>query len=48
MQALIDKLTHEIARLKRMHFAVQSERFSAEQKSLFDRLQDEDLLGPSE
>ena len=42
-QALIDKLTHENALLKRMKFAVKSERFSAEQKSLLDESLDEDL-----
>ena len=42
-QALIDKLTHENALLKRMKFAAQSERFSAEQKSLLDESLDEDL-----
>ena len=36
--ALLDKLTHENALLKRMKFAAQSERFNPEQKSL---LQDE-------
>ena len=35
-QALIDKLTHENALLKRMKFAVQSERFDVEQFSLLD------------
>ena len=35
-QAVIDKLTHENAILKRLKFAAQSERFSAEQKSLLD------------
>jgi transposase len=42
-QALIDKLTHENALLKRMKFAAQSERFSAEQKSLLDESLEEDL-----
>jgi transposase len=42
-QALIDKLTNENALLKRMKFAAQSERFSAEQKSLLDESLDEDL-----
>ena len=41
-QVLIDKLTHENALLKRMKFAAQSERFSAEQKSLLDETLDED------
>jgi transposase len=35
-QALIDKLTHENALLKRMKFTSQSERYSAEQKSLLE------------
>ncbi len=35
-QALIDKLTHENALLKRMKFAAQSERFGTEQFSLLD------------
>jgi len=34
--ALLDKLTHENALLKRMKFAAQSERFNPEQKSLLD------------
>ena len=37
-QALIDKLTHENALLKRMKFAAQSERHTAEQRSLRDEL----------
>lgn len=39
----IDKLTHENAILKRLKFAAQSERFSAEQKSLLDKTLDSDL-----
>lgn len=35
-QALIDKLTHENALLKRMKFTSQCERYSAEQKSLLE------------
>ena len=42
-QAIIDKLTHENAILKRLKFAAQSERFSAEQKSLLDETLDSDL-----
>lgn len=42
-QAVIDKLTHENALLKRLKFAAQSERFSAEQKSLLDEALDADL-----
>ncbi len=42
-QALIDKLTHEMAVLKRLKFAAKSEAFSAEQKSLLDETLDTDL-----
>ena len=42
-QATIDKLTHENALLKRLKFAAQSERFSAEQRSLLEETLDEDL-----
>ena len=42
-QAIIEKLTHENAILKRLKFAAQSERFSAEQKSLLDETLDSDL-----
>ena len=42
-QAVIDKLTHENAILKRLKFAAQSEKFSAEQKSLLDETLDSDL-----
>jgi transposase len=42
-QAVIEKLTHENAILKRLKFAAQSERFSAEQKSLLDETLDSDL-----
>ena len=44
-QALIDKLTHEVAVLKRMKFAATSEKFagSAEQKSLLEDTLEEDL-----
>ena len=42
-QALIDKLTHENAVLKRLKFAAQSEKFSAEQRSLLDETFDADL-----
>jgi len=47
-QALIDKLTHENAVLKRMKFAAQSERYSAEQRSLLDETLDADLQAVSE
>jgi hypothetical protein len=33
-QRLIDKITHEMAVLKRLKFAAQSERFAPEQRSL--------------
>lgn len=42
-QALIDKLTHEMALLKRLKFAARSEAFSAEQKSLLEETIDADL-----
>lgn len=42
-QALIDKLTHENAVLKRLKFAAQSERFNAEQRSLLEEALDADL-----
>ncbi len=42
-QALIDKLTHEMAVLKRLKFAAKSEAFSAEQKSLLEETIDTDL-----
>jgi transposase len=35
-QAAIDKLTHEMAVLKRLKFAAKSEAFNAEQKSLLE------------
>ena len=42
-QATIDKLTHENAYLKRLKFAAQSERYSAEQRSLLEETLDADL-----
>ena len=42
-QAIIDKLTHENAILKRLKFAAKSEAYSAEQKSLLDETLDSDL-----
>jgi transposase len=42
-QAVIDKLTHENAVLKRLKFAAQSERFNAEQRNLLDETLDADL-----
>ena len=42
-QALIDKLTHEMAVLKRLKFAAKSEAFNPEQRSLLDEAIDADL-----
>jgi transposase len=42
-QALIDKLTHEMAVLKRLKFAAQSEAFNAGQRSLLEEAIDTDL-----
>ena len=42
-QAAIDKLTHEMAVLKRLKFAAKSEAYSAEQKSLIEETLDADL-----
>ena len=42
-QAFIDKLTHEMAVLKRLKFAARSESFNAEQKSLLEETIDTDL-----
>jgi transposase len=42
-QAVIDKLTHENAILKRLKFAASSEAFNTEQKSLLDETLDADL-----
>ena len=42
-QATIDKLTHEMAILKRLKFAAQSEAYNAEQKSLIEETLDTDL-----
>ena len=42
-QATIDKLTHEMAVLKRLKFAAKSEAFTAEQKSLIEETLDADL-----
>jgi transposase len=47
-QATIDKLTHENAVLKRLKFAAQSERFSAEQRSLLEETLDADLQAVAE
>jgi transposase len=42
-QVMIDKLTHEMAILKRMKFAAQSEAFHGEQRSLLEETIDTDL-----
>ena len=42
-QATIDKLTHEMAVLKRLKFAAKSEAFNADQKSLIEETIDTDL-----
>ncbi len=42
-RALIDKLTHEMAVLKRLKFAAKSESFNAEQRSLLEEALDADL-----
>jgi transposase len=42
-QATIDKLTHEMAVLKRLKFAAKSEAFNAEQRSLLEETIDADL-----
>lgn len=42
-QATIDKLTHEMAVLKRLKFAARSEAYSSEQKSLIEETLDADL-----
>ena len=42
-QAVIDKITHEMAVLKRLKFAAKSEAFSAEQRSLLDEAIDADM-----
>ena len=47
-QATIDKLIHENAVLKRLKFAAQSERFSAEQRSLLEETLDADLQAVAE
>ena len=47
-QAVIDKLTHENALLKRMKFAAQSERYSADQKSLLEDEIETDLAAVAE
>jgi transposase len=47
-QALIDKLTHENAVLKRLKFGLKSEKLNAEQRSLLDETLDADLAAVSD
>jgi hypothetical protein len=42
-QALIDKMTHEMAVLKRLKFAAQSERVAPEQRNLLEETIDTDI-----
>jgi transposase len=42
-QALIDRLTHEMAIIKRLRFAAKSEQFNAHQRSLFEEDSEVDL-----
>ena len=42
-QQVIDKITHEMAVLKRLKFAAKSEHFSPEQRSLLEETIDTDL-----
>ena len=42
-QTVIEKLTHEIAQLKRLKFAKRSEQMSPDQASLLDDLIDTDI-----
>ena len=42
-QAIIEKITHEMAVLKRLKFAAKSEAFKAEQKSLLEESVDADM-----
>jgi transposase len=42
-QAIIEKITHEMAVLKRLKFAAKSEAFNAEQKSLLEETIDADM-----
>ena len=42
-QAVIDKLAHEMATLKRLKFAAKSEGYNAEQRSLLQETLDSDL-----
>ena len=46
--AVIEKLTHENAVLKRLKFAAHSERFNAEQRSLLEETLDTDLQAVAE
>ena len=45
-QATIDKLTHEMAVLKRLKFAAKSEGFSADQKSLLEEMSTPPQISP--
>jgi transposase len=47
-RTLVEKLTHENAVLKRLKFAAQSERFSAEQRELLEETFDADLQAMAE
>ncbi len=47
-QAMIDRLTHELAVLRRVRFGVKSEALSAGQRSLFEESVDEDLAALEE
>ena len=47
-QVIIDKLTHEMAILKRLKFAAKSEHFDATQKSLLEETIDTDLAALSQ
>ena len=46
--ALLDKLSHEMAALKRLKFAAKSEALNAEQRSLLEEAQEEDLQAVGE
>ncbi|MFZ2651606.1 MAG: transposase [Burkholderiaceae bacterium] len=47
-QATIDKLSHEMAALKRLKFAAKSQAFNAEQRSLLEETIDSDLAALSQ
>ncbi|HEY8907344.1 MAG TPA: transposase [Rhodoferax sp.] len=46
--AKIDKLTFELAQLKRVQFGVKSERLNAEQRAMFDEAVDADIAALEE